>query len=669
MDEHKSPDMNATELDDVTATFSDLDIDGIHLIQRRPTVREAFGDFCHLKPQSRDSQIEAILKTIEDTDIESILNKRGSRFFHASPGVGKTFLLSQLYSLENTRIHFFVADFNRNCCKDAASHNKEFLKDHELFVLFRLYYVECVDQSRLTWIGFMNKSLENLNTSDKKESFKENIRKRLRSRVEQSGCTISVILVDEIQKTQAMCRGLDGIEFSNNCRSYLCQMADTNKDICNLVIFSSLDVAFMKEEVTASGRPMRSVCTLPLLSFDQTLNILNAEVKCLFVNEEDILVNHDVCLRQLADVCGGHARSIEYIVSACNNMRQGNRKELSAIIATASGDLVAAHHQVKDLEILLKAIVLGKEVCTVHVVGDETYESLVNRGVLLNSLDGEGLSEFVPMCPELFLHAWSQSVHVSLDMRRLLRQILDLRGKFTRKRFENLHCSWEQLIRLARPADRYRRIPLRDVYCVKQTDYNDEKRASENAVSCPVDASTKLSLIPYEKDANVKVELNSILSPTDDYNVGWDRLIFYEAFPGKAIRKKFILPVFIQNKFSAAGASTRLTLATVNDSVDSCKKFLATKCSFEKCTLIPEKTKWFSLGSTSYQFVLVFIVKQEAHENTKSKAPSNVIFCFEEDLKILYGKSLSGFVKYLVPDLTVYATPPEANEQPTSTQT
>ena len=533
-------------------------------------------------------------------------------------------------------------------------------KDHELFVLFRLYYVECVDQSRHSWIGFVNTALENLNTSDRKESFKEKIRKRLRSRVEQSDCAISVILVDEIQKTQAMCRGLDGIEFSNSCRSYLCQMADANKDICNLVIFSSLDVAFMIEEVTASGRPMSSVCTLPLLTFYQTLNILEAEVKCLFVNKVDILVNHDACLRQLADVCGGHARSIEYIVSACNNMRHGNRKELPAIIATASGNLVAAYRQVTDLEILLKAILFGKEVCAVHLVGDETFESLVNRGVLLNSLDGEGPSKFVPMCPELLLHAWSQSILVSLDMRRLLRQTLDLRGKFTPKRFEKLHCSWEQLIRLAQLADRYQLIPLRDVvYCVKDTDYNHEKRASQNAVSYLVDASTKLSLIPHEKDANVKVELNSILSPTDDYNVGWDRLIFYEAFPCKAIAKKFALPVFIQNKFSAAGAST------VNDSVVACKKFLTTKCSFEKCILIPEKTKWFRLGSTSYQFVLVFIVKQEANENTKSEAPSNVIFCFEEDLKILYGKTQSGFVKYLVPDLTVHAAPPEANEQAT----
>ena len=207
-----------------------------------------------------------------------------------------------------------------------------------------------------------------------------------------------------------MCRGSDGIEFSINCHSYLCQMTNTYKDISNLIIFSSLDVAFMIEEVTASGRPMSSVCTLPIITFDQTLNTLEVKVKCSFVNEEDIPVHRDAYLRQFADVCGGHARSIEYIVSACNHNIHGDRKELSAIIATTSSNLVGAYRQVADLEILLKAMLLGEEVRTVDLVGDETYESLVNRGDLLNSLGGEGPSKFVPMCPELFLYVWSQSV-------------------------------------------------------------------------------------------------------------------------------------------------------------------------------------------------------------------------------------------------------------------
>jgi hypothetical protein len=241
-----------TELDDVIVSMSKLQF-GIHLITRRPTIVEAFGENCILLPQSRDTQINEILRSIRKLDGKSIKSKCGSLFFHASPGVGKTFLLSQLYSMNARDIHFFVADFNRNSCDDAAPHSNVFLHDPELFILLRLYYVECVDQSKHTWIGFLNKILTYMSTIDSKEVFKDVIRKMLQERVVQSGCRLSVILVDEILKTQIMCRGSVGVEFSNRCRSYLCRMADTYTDICNLVVFSSLDVSFMMDEITASG--------------------------------------------------------------------------------------------------------------------------------------------------------------------------------------------------------------------------------------------------------------------------------------------------------------------------------------------------------------------------------------------------------------------------------
>jgi len=139
----------------------------------------------------------------------------------------------------------------------------------------------------------------------------------------------------------------------------------------------------------------------------------------------------------------------------------------------------------------------------------------------------------------------------------------------------------------------------------------------------------------------------------------WDRLIFFEVFPsGQAKRTRYTLPVFIQNKYSADGASTKLTLTTANAAAEHCGDFLKQHCRFTDCKLIPEKTKWFRFGSTEFQYVLIFIVKQAPHLNTSSLAPSNIIFCFEEDLKLLYGKTLSGFVKYLIPDSTIYATTP-----------
>jgi hypothetical protein len=149
-----------------------------------------------------------------------------------------------------------------------------------------------------------------------------------------------------------MCNGPRGIDFSNRCRSYLCQIADKYADICHIVVFSSLDVSFMKDEIIASGRPMNSVCTLPLLTFEQTLNILKAEVKCTFVNDEHISVDRDLYLGQLADVCGGHPTSIEYVVLACNTIIDGaDRKSVSEVIRSASR-LIGAYRQVDDHETL-----------------------------------------------------------------------------------------------------------------------------------------------------------------------------------------------------------------------------------------------------------------------------------------------------------------------------
>jgi len=636
------------------------------VIQRRPTVDEAFGENNLLPPQGRDLQMDAILKEIRSTTPASnrsnIKSKCGSIFFHASPGVGKTFLLSQLFRLSEYDIHFFVCDFNRNSCKDAVPHKKHFLSDPELFILFRLYYIEFVDQTKLTWIGFLNTTLEKLSTATKKEDFKSYIRRHLEERVKSSGCNISVILVDEILKTQQM-SDLEGIEFSNLCRSYLCQMADANKDICNLVIFSSLEVPFMLNERTSSGRPMRAVCTLPLLTFQETFNILTESIQCNFCNEENISVSRDQYIEQLADVCGGHPRSIEYVISVCNNIiDEADRKNLYEIITDASSRLIGAYEPVENYDILLKAILLNEEVVAHDIIGNETYESLVNRGILLNSLGDEDInsSKFIPMCPELFLHAWTHSTYhssLSTKMRLLLRQILKLRGHFTRIKFENLHCYWEQLIRMVRP-DQYKNIALRDVYCIKSRVYNDPMRASENAASCPVNACEELVLNEYKKGDVVEVQLNTILSPSDDRNAGWDRLIFYEAFPsGQAKRNRFTLPVFIQNKYSSDGATTKLTIDQVNKATAHCQRFLEEKCKFKNCALIPKKTKWYRFGSSQKQFVLIFIVKQGTYQNTTTDAPSNVIFCFEEDLHILYGKTLAGFVKYLVPDSTIYATP------------
>lgn len=220
------------------------------------------------------------------------------------------------------------------------------------------------------------------------------------------------------------------------------------------------------------------------------------------------------------------------------------------------------------------------------------------------------------------------------------------------------------MIRYVRPS-KYAMMPLNDVYRVDLEENFHSQNGSENAVSCPVDALTPMVSIRYIKNSIVHASLHTILSPVDNYNPGWDHLIFFEAFPrGIRSRKRFTLPVFIHNKFRKDGASAKLDIATVTNSVAHCKTFLDEKCTFShECNLIPKKTPWFRFGyGGSEHFIVVFVAPHDFNKNTVTDAPSNVIFCYKEELDRLYGPTLSGYVKYLVPDLTLYACSVEVND-------
>jgi hypothetical protein len=235
----------------------------------------------------------------------------------------------------------------------------------------------------------------------------------------------------------------------------------------------------------------------------------------------------------------------------------------------------------------------------------------VNRGVLIHSFH-ERESTFVPMCPELFLHSWINLPDnlLSAKLRRLLGQILDLRGCFTRKKIENLHSDWEQLIRLARP-ERYTRMPLCDVYRIRSSANNAPDRVHQ-LVFCPVDAAAELKLISYEKNTVIDVQINTIISPTYDYNPGWDRLIFYEARgSNKKNRLPSTLPVFIQNIFN--NTSTILSLDVVQV-VNHCRDFLRHKCRFTRNKLFSAKKATF-FSSKPPNFVLIFIIKRHISDS------------------------------------------------------
>lgn len=291
------------------------------------------------------------------------------------------------------------------------------------------------------------------------------------------------------------------------------------------------------------------------------------------------------------------------------------------------------------------------------VIGNETYESLVKRGLLIKSFD-DSQSQFIPTCPQVFLYLWTTAYRKTKpDFYRFIHSILGMRTNFYENSFEITHALWEHIIRDVRPQDRFEKIPLNEVYRINQK-YN--PNYTNSLISCPVNAQSKLTTIPFPDKNNSKqilsVQSNIIIKPQCEIGQGWDRLIFYECFPNNPNNNnnnnnnKFILPVFIENRFLKEESEKKLTKGIVKKSVEKCKQFLEESCEFSsEFPLIPLKTD-SQYGDLEHQFVLIFIVQQKYDLNAIKTAPRNVIFCFKEDFKRLYGPTLGDFLDTLVVD-------------------
>jgi len=626
--------------------------------ERRPTPEEAFGEISSWNCRGRDQQLDKILEIIIPTELGE-QSKRDTYYFQASPGVGKTFLLSQLYKknfpskwedLKNN-VFFLVADFNRGSVEKAKSLKQYFQHDSELFVLLRIYYVECIYQKETSWEYFL---LTFFNRISSTENAKKYMKAKIREKAKEK---IIVILVDEVMKIKSIEAGINGLEFARSCRSALCRFMDS-LDLCHYVIFSSLSVEFMKEEnkEESSGRGVKALCTLPLLSHEDTLDLLQENIKdCTFSTTEMRTGAVDVglqerCFETLSTLSAGHGRSIEKIVATC---KKGGSISFENLIQQATTTL-AMKDNLHNLYLILKSILLGEPVSILATIGDETYISLVEKGVLINSFDGSEDS-FIPSCPGVFLYVWSHLFkNTSEELCQNLQDILLLRVNFNRTIFEKLHSHWEMMIRSVRSGV-FQRKPLREVYRITakhNSNYNNP------LMLCPVDAKSILKPVQYLPNAILSVDFNTIIIPVDETQTGWDRLIFYECFPSDNIAQSYILPVFIQNKFSKTDSTISLSIATVQAAVSHCNNFLSNYCKFnEKYPLIPRKKRHFN-GDSNYQFVLIFVARQNYNKNTIAQPPTNVLFCFEEDLKRLYGPTLYQFVNDLVPGESLVVNSP-----------
>ena len=105
----------------------------------------------------------------------------------------------------------------------------------------------------------------------------------------------------------------------------------------------------------------------------------------------------------------------------------------------------------------------------------------------------------------------------------------------------------------------------------------------------------------------------------------------------------YVLPLFIQNKYSKNNATTTLNLEEVEKAHGHCKKFVEDHIvSNGEYSLYPDEKN---------NFILLFVAKQKVNGNAVTNAPSNVMFCLNDDLELLYGPALKGFVNTVHPDI------------------
>jgi hypothetical protein len=154
--------ITVSSVDELITGISNLEVSPILTISKffseetwsykgETTLLASFGKFRDLTRVGREKQLNDIWKQIlQSNSVES--GKSEVLYFHGSPGLGKTYLLRELFSkevgdyphefeAEVKALKILVLDFNRSACIEGKVFKND-LKEHaNLFALSRLFYV------------------------------------------------------------------------------------------------------------------------------------------------------------------------------------------------------------------------------------------------------------------------------------------------------------------------------------------------------------------------------------------------------------------------------------------------------------------------------------------------------------------------------------------------
>lgn len=634
---------------------------------------DAYGkDFNTMGRVGRTSQLSEIWNTVRKQSSRQQSAKSAAFYIHASPGMGKTFLFRSMINKDTEGIQdpelvstinetfLLPIDFNRNSCSEIAMFASRIKELPQCFVpLARAYYVLFANQKNLTWHHVFSRLVESISKGDI-SALSSVSAMRAKIEAKANGRPIFAV-VDEILKAKEIGEDFD---FPAWFRSGICSLADASVGLCRGVIFSSLDRELMTNEQTASNRAMLSITSLPLLTIGDAITILR---RCIpvcwqFEDVHGLVLQRDFALEVLAVASGGHPRSVEFIIQECITSSKQRGTHILEIITNAGSTLLGAYRRPPSWTKLVAAALLAARVQLRDTISSddgtitETFESLVNRGLIVSSFTNNS-EWFIPEIPEIFLVAWCSmpsTDKATENMKHYLQHVLENRRGFTRKKWETLHSDWQCLMRYVRPSS-YERSPLRELYRFKA---DREQSRMALTMNIPVDGITPLTPLPYT-NGNIVIQPNTIIHPQSDTQPGWDKLIILEAFPQRQrprTNKRYLLPVFEHNKFSKDDSATRLNSSTIEKALSQCESFFKNKLRLPGgFHWLPQQFKWstsfpFLKGSSLDPFVVTFIAKMRLTESANNSLPRNVLLLADDDMEHMYGPMIVKFIKSLVPD-------------------
>ena len=608
----------------------------------------------------RDGEIKRIWTTLYHYDNEG---KASCYYIHGSPGMGKSFILRELMRknekdtnhlpkelVEGTM--FVELDFNHGVCTSIEDLFRSLVSyEPSLLPLLRVLHLEFL-RTDYAWVVLVKKAISFIEKSSDEASTKlvmSITRGLLKAKCALLGHKNIIVLVDELGKTASL-----SPEAPDKYRSAICSWSQVGSPhyFAHATLFSYLDRELMRREATASGRPIKAATSLPLLSMPDSMSYLEDQLHCTFFDSNDVPVDRKQVIAYLAQVSGGHPRSLEHLAEGFYTAYQ----TLGGIVIEAGEDLSQAYPA--DLwEDVIKLALLGdlesRPLSYMVPNTNETFESLINRGMLLGTLaDDENSNSVVkPVLPEMFLYGFGRtapSTGGAMGINRCaLQWLLTSRQASFPGKWQTFHNKYESLMRMIRLPTSIRR-PLYELYGGDMAIHDIAYRSPATRVL--VDGKAPLKNFNYIHGTKLGLRPNECYHPTRDNYPGWSSLIIYEAFPeGLFSDTKYLLPVFIQTKPSSGStAGSVIGLPAIKTSHARCRTFLDKYCSCAPgYQFLPPLT---SNTQDDSDFVQVFIARAKCTARAVKQAPANVLPLFAENMVAMYGTTFTKYIDGMRPE-------------------